>query len=406
MLVAGGGPAGLAVARGCLRIGVSVAVAEAEAVPTEHGSRVGTGLTLWPNALSALRSLGAEGAVAASCREMPGMAIRTPGGRHLQAVDADTMQRSCGGVGRAIRRTDLIAALGRALPEGTVRPGTRVTGLMGGQRTPTLLTSRGPMAGTILVGADGGRSLVRAGLNPAGPDRRLGMRVVRGVSTMVLADQPAELTLGRGLQFGVFAMRTGTYWFAAGPRRQFEPLGAPLVSGPVWLERFNRWHDPIGPLLASTPEEQLVITDVWDRRPPTAPWGRGWVTLAGDAAHMAAPTMGQGTCHAFEDAAVLTAALRERGISEAALRHYEQVRTPRVTAAVRGAHLAAVAGTWTNPVTAGLRALGMSLTPQFAQHRQLRAMFDFPEPAGLADPPPTPRGGDTGADPAAAPRSR
>ena len=381
VLVAGGGPAGLAVARGCLQIGLSVAVAEA----TQQDSRVGTGLTLWPNAMTALRMLGAESIVTRCSREMPGMTVRTPWGRHLQRVDAAAMQHSCGGVGRALLRADLIAALSHGLPDGTVRWGTRVTGFVRDQRSCTLLTSRGPMAGTILVGADGGRSLIRAGLSLASPERRLGMRVVRGVSSIMLNDQPAELTLGRGLQFGVFAMRAGTYWFAAGPRRQFEPLRAPLVPTDVWLERFHRWHDPIRPILESTPDEHLVVNDTWDRRPPAAPWGRGLVTLAGDAAHMAAPTMGQGTCHAFEDAAVLTAALLEQGVNEAALRHYEQIRTPRATAAVRNAHLAAVAGTWTNPVTAGLRALGMSLTPQFAQRRQLRAIFDFQEPVGIAD---------------------
>ena len=74
------------------------------------------------------------------------------------------------------------------------------------------------------------------------------------------------------------------------------------------------------------------IADRWN----TAPWGRGCVTLAGDAAHPMTPNLGQGGCTALEDAVLLAAevgpVLRGFGGSEelaAALRRYEQRRSAR-----------------------------------------------------------------------------
>lgn len=58
-------------------------------------------------------------------------------------------------------------------------------------------------------------------------------------------------------------------------------------------------------------------------------WGRGRVTLLGDAAHATVPN-GQGFCLAIEDAVVLAWHLRRQGFSPQALRRYEEERLPRV----------------------------------------------------------------------------
>ncbi|DBB12294.1 TPA: hypothetical protein ACH3X3_006390 [Trebouxia sp. C0006] len=58
-------------------------------------------------------------------------------------------------------------------------------------------------------------------------------------------------------------------------------------------------------------------------------WGRGRVTLLGDAAHATVPN-GQGFCLAIEDAVVLAWHLRRQGFSPQALRRYEKERLPRV----------------------------------------------------------------------------
>ncbi|KAL0048045.1 hypothetical protein WJX82_006382 [Trebouxia sp. C0006] len=71
-------------------------------------------------------------------------------------------------------------------------------------------------------------------------------------------------------------------------------------------------------------------------------WGKGRVTLLGDAAHATIPN-GQGLCLAMEDAVVLAWHLRRQGFTSQALRSYEQERLPRVkTIHVKGVDSATV----------------------------------------------------------------
>jgi 2-polyprenyl-6-methoxyphenol hydroxylase-like FAD-dependent oxidoreductase len=57
----------------------------------------------------------------------------------------------------------------------------------------------------------------------------------------------------------------------------------------------------------------------------------GRVTLVGDAAHLIPPFQAQGTSMAFEDVLQLGRNLSQGGLTAAALRSYEQARTPRIT---------------------------------------------------------------------------
>jgi len=65
-------------------------------------------------------------------------------------------------------------------------------------------------------------------------------------------------------------------------------------------------------------------------REPDRPWGKGRVTLLGDAAHCIPPNMGMGTPLAFEDAVALGHALAKNGVKSEALRSFEADRMERV----------------------------------------------------------------------------
>jgi 2-polyprenyl-6-methoxyphenol hydroxylase-like FAD-dependent oxidoreductase len=78
----------------------------------------------------------------------------------------------------------------------------------------------------------------------------------------------------------------------------------------------------------ATEPRAVLWNDIVDR-PPSRAWGRGRVTLVGDAIHPTTPNLGQGACMALEDAVVLAASLRTEPDLERALRAYERARRAR-----------------------------------------------------------------------------
>ena len=99
---------------------------------------------------------------------------------------------------------------------------------------------------------------------------------------------------------------------------------------------------------AATPAETLIRTDICDR-PPLARWGRGRVTLLGDAAHPTTPNLGQGACMAIEDAVVLAQCLSRYTDHVAALRAYEDRRRARTANIVRASRRMGWVGQWQKP---------------------------------------------------------
>lgn len=91
---------------------------------------------------------------------------------------------------------------------------------------------------------------------------------------------------------------------------------------------------PFLDVVRATPGAQVTEHPLYQRTPESIPdgaWGRGRVTLAGDAAH-AAYVDGTGMALSFEDAAVLGWHVGRLGASAPALRAFEAERIPRVKA--------------------------------------------------------------------------
>src|SRR5262249_49473609 len=89
--------------------------------------------------------------------------------------------------------------------------------------------------------------------------------------------------------------------------------------------------------------ELLATPQRWQKwalyyREPSTSWGRGALTLLGDAAHPMLPFLAQGAAMAIEDAAVLARELaRSPDDCVAALRNYESERRPRTARVQREA---------------------------------------------------------------------
>ena len=94
------------------------------------------------------------------------------------------------------------------------------------------------------------------------------------------------------------------------------------------------WPDVFRGAIEATAEAAILPGDIIDRDPSPV-WGRGRVTLLGDAIHATTPNLGQGACQALEDAVVLAHCLRTTADPVPALRAYEDQRRDRTAMVTR-----------------------------------------------------------------------
>jgi 2-polyprenyl-6-methoxyphenol hydroxylase-like FAD-dependent oxidoreductase len=179
--------------------------------------------------------------------------------------------------------------------------------------------------------------------------------------------------VGGGFGFGPAGPRR-VYWYC------FEtvPEAAPAPDRPrdEFLRRYGSWFDPIPALIESTDPDAIQPTFTYDR-PPRRTWGRGRVTLLGDAAHPMKPNIGQGAAQALEDAVVLGSCIAERADAEEALRAYERRRVRRANAVVRASRQAGRAAEVRSPIGARVRDEVMKALPDRLTIAQQRRIVDF-----------------------------
>lgn len=389
-LIIGAGIGGLSAAIALQRAGWEVAVHE-RAPSLEP---VGAGLALWANALTALDRLGiGERVRAAGVPNTDGWIYRDTGER-LAAVASPALRERLGEIGVVVHRAELQAILLDAAGAGVVRTASELTGFRDeGDAVVAAFADGSSVRSAILVGADGLNSVTRAVLHGAAAPRYSGYTAWRAV----LPFDPERLepgeTWGRGARFGRAPLAGGrAYVFATAN----VPAGTRSPDGEKaeLQRRFAGWHAPIPAIIDALDERDILRNDIVDR-PPLRTWGRGRITLLGDAAHPMTPNLGQGACQAIEDAVVLARHLGAiAGVAEgrqehgphtgdatdrvaAALRAYEAGRIPRTSAIVRQSRQVGVVGQWEHPLAVRLRTtLARRVIPRL-QERQLRALFAF-----------------------------
>lgn len=295
VVVVGGGPAGLAVAIGAARRGLSTVVLEAREGPLDKACGEG----ILPGGVRALDALGVSSAL------VDAMRLDTVRWIDRSGACAEALLPDGGGLG--VRRTTLISALRtRALAEGAeLHEGVRVQRHLRTRRSVALLTDRADLpridAG-VLVAADGLASPLRhaEGLDvPIRAPRRFGMRrhfALRPWSSSV------EVHLGQEMEAYVTPVGSAcvgvAILFEARARRaaSFESL---LERFPALAERLAG-ADPISKTLGAGPFACAAHTRVRDR-----------FALVGDAAGYVDAVTGEGLSLAFRAAAALSAALPE-----------------------------------------------------------------------------------------------
>jgi salicylate hydroxylase len=326
VLIVGAGLGGLTAAIALAQRGFPVAVYEQAKVLAE----VGAGLTVSQSAQAALAAIGLMDEVSRIASRTPRMAFlhysdgRLLAGAHDWTDGRGQPDSPPGGL--HIHRADVHAMLVAKLAQ--IAPDALHLGhsLVGVEADATAIFASGARASAdLLIGADGaprftGQTAYRFMLDraQAGPHLDAAGR--------------AAVYQGPGAVFNRYTLRGGELLNCVGII-QTESWTGDGWSTPAtpqeMLDLYRGWHPDVLGLMASAPPERLIKWGLFDR-PPLARWGRGPVSLLGDAAHPMLPFLGLGAALAIEDGLVLARAL-EAEPGPAGLRRYEASRILRAT---------------------------------------------------------------------------
>ena len=331
VLIIGGGIGGLAAAVALRRVGIAARVFER--APEIH--EVGAALSVFSNAVKALQRMGLEEQIRSLGPELIKVSFLSASGRVLSSTNVQEVSRACGAASLVVHRADLQQMLLEALDADQVITGKEYVGIVQDEDGVTVrFADQTEARGQITIGADGVRSTVAASL--FGDEH---LRFAGYYCYWAMAETPDVPTheglyvLLPGIQFGLIPeVRPGeTYWFLC-RNAAIGTSASDTEHDHLTLLRSVAGQLPgdLGDMVARTDAKSLVIDDVFDR-PRRKAWGRGRVSLLGDAAHPTTPTFGQGACMAIEDAVVLADSLRRAEDPVAGLRAYENRRLKRTT---------------------------------------------------------------------------
>lgn len=337
VLVAGGGIGGLAAALALVRQGFDVQVFE----QAPEMGEIGAGIQLGPNAFHAFDALGIGDQARSRAVYTDRMVMHDALDESLvgQIETGEAFRQRFGNPYAVIHRADIHGSL----LEGAAATGrvafftrTRIETIEQDEaaQTVTAIDQNGQRwLGQALIGADGGKSVVRAQyVND--PPRVTGHVVYRAVVDK--ADFPedlrwnaASLWAGPKCHLVHYPLRGGEQYnvVVTFHSRQQETWGVTDGS----KEEVESYFQGISPKA----RQLIELPKTWKRwatadREPIGTWVFGRATLLGDAAHPTTQYMAQGACMAMEDAVTLGEALRVNGNDWAkALPLYQQSRVAR-----------------------------------------------------------------------------
>ena len=221
----------------------------------------------------------------------------------------------------------------------------------GAESAALILSDGARVAGDLVIAADGIRSAIRAQMLPdEGEPIWNGAIMWRGTSpgvpflggaAMILAGHDTQ----RFVSYPISATDPDTglatmNWIAelrvdpgrAMSKGDWNKPADPADFLPAFEDWDFGWIDCPGMIRAATgPIYEYPMVD----REPMARWTDGRVTLMGDAAHATYPVGSNGASQAIIDARKLGAALRDHGVTPAALEAYEAEMRPRAEGILR-----------------------------------------------------------------------
>lgn len=377
-IVIGGGLGGLSAANALQQLGLDVSVYEKAAEPME----LGAGIVLAANAMKALDKLGLGKQVRQMGSTVKKAEIRTWDGKLLVDLPVHEQAKQYGTYSYLIHRAELQSILYQNLKPGTVILGKKLISIEQGLKISAIFEKEEVVEGDFLIGADGVHSQVRRLLVGSTPLRYSGFTAIRGISNFDDVRFPIELgggfeAWGHGKRFGFSHLGKGRiFWFAAINTPE-GTLRTAQNRKKTALEHFRGWWGPIEAAIDSTKEKNILIHEIFDRKPINS-WSQGRAILLGDAAHPMLPNLGQGGAQAIEDAIVLSRCIEKHPENiQQAFRDYERMRIPRTTQIVRGSRVMGRFMQLENPAAIQFRNLLLSTMPGSIQIKRLDWLIGY-----------------------------
>ena len=345
VMISGGGIGGLVTALTLHQIGVPCVVFEA----VRELRPLGVGINLQPNAVRELYDLG----IGAEDLDKVGLPAREWALVGLNGNDIYSEPRGLlagykwpqYAVHRGQLQMLLLDKVRERVGPDAVRLGSRVTGYQNDENgTVTAFVEHADgkkkrETGTLLIGADGLHSVVRAQMHPDQPPIHWGGAIMWRGATRAKPIRTGASFVGLGTHRHRFVFypisppdqQTGLAtinWIAEVTFDNSSGWQKGDWNKRVDLEEFIHHFDDWTYQWLDVPELIRGAGDVWEYpmidRDPIPTWWDGRVALLGDAAHVMYPTGSNGASQAIVDARVLGACLVKHGVTAAALEAYDE----------------------------------------------------------------------------------
>lgn len=149
-------------------------------------------------------------------------------------------------------------------------------------------------------------------------------------------DRTIEFVMGEGKSVTIVPLTNGDVWWTQ--TQYSDDPRAPIIARNTGKEneeleerineRFAGWPTRLTRLVEATKFDEIIEGPI-SELPVTFRWGKGNVTLLGDAAHAQLPALGLGVSTAFADVDELCRQIDRHGLNPQAFRWYERVRIPQ-----------------------------------------------------------------------------
>ena len=371
--IIGGGIAGLAAAIGLNNLGFKTRLFEAAA----HISAVGAGLSLAPNAISALHYLGIKQAVLEKGYQLPQIRILDIEGKVINGIDHHWILDKYGIENFAIHRADLHSVLMSKIDPATIYTNKKIIGIKRKNNSCTLIFKDGSRhEAEYIIVADGIHSLIRQELIPGSTPRYSGYTCWRGIiNDHGLNLRETTETWGYGKRFGIVPInKNQLYWFATMNAKAQDESLMKIKSPGDFRALFKGFHQDVQDVIGKINPESVLWNDILDIR-PLKKYAYDRILLIGDAAHATTPNLGQGACQALEDAAVLTDALSKEMEIISAFQAYEKRRIAKATFVVNTSQQLGKIAQWENKLFCSLRNFILKMTPTQVNMKQFDKLY-------------------------------